>query len=198
MLHNESELLSGVANGDESAFRELMRTYQPLLLTYVYQLTKSESVSEEIVQDVFLKVWMGRESLAGVRDFKSYLFIICRNYALDQLRKLLRERERASAWENEQDTSAAVTASSDNNDFFFTLLDEAVAQLAPQQQKVYLMARRQGLSHAEIARQTGLSVLTVKKYMKLALAAITTYIKSRLPDVSLVLIAMAMGLENYF
>lgn len=196
-LNNESELLSGIARGDERAFRQLMLTYQPLLLTYVYQLTRSESAAEEIVQDVFLKIWMGREALEGVQKFKNYLFIVCRNYALDQLRKIARERELASRWESEQEFTGQA-APADTDEAIFTLLDEAVNNLPPQQQKIYLMARRQGLAHAEIARQTGLSVLTVKKYMKLAIAAITEFIKSRLSGVSLVLIAMAVAVENIF
>ncbi|UYQ94144.1 sigma-70 family RNA polymerase sigma factor [Chitinophaga horti] len=190
-------MLSRTAGGDEYAFRELMLAYQPLLLTYVYQLTRSESHTEEIVQDVFLKIWMGREALEGVHRFKNYLFIICRNYALDQLRKLVRERELAAEWETEQEHTAAGSPA-DTDEQVYTLLDEAVNHLPPQQQKVYLMARRQGLPHAEIARQTGLSVLTVKKYMKLAIAAITEYIRSRLPGVSLVWIAMLTGLDIIF
>ncbi|WP_295128490.1 RNA polymerase sigma factor [uncultured Chitinophaga sp.] len=195
--NNERELLLHIARGDENAFRELMFAYQPLLLTYVYRLTKSESHAEEIVQDVFLKVWMGREALEGVQNFKNYLFIICRNYALDQLRKIVRERELAAEWENEQEHTPAIS-DTETDEFIFTLLDEAVNQLPPQQQKVYLMARRQGLSHAEIAMQTGLSVLTVKKYMKLAIAAVTEYIKARLSGVSLVLVAMLAGLDIIF
>jgi RNA polymerase sigma-70 factor (family 1) len=195
--NNERELLLLITQGDENAFRELMFAYQPLLLTYVYRLTRSESHAEEIVQDVFLKVWMGREALDVVQNFRNYLFIICRNYALDQLRKIVRERELALEWENEQEHKQTVT-DTETDEFIFTLLDEAVNQLPPQQQKVYLMARRQGLSHADIARQTGLSVLTVKKYMKLAIASVTDYIKARLSGVSLVLVAMLLGLDIIF
>ncbi|MGX5819859.1 RNA polymerase sigma factor [Chitinophaga lutea] len=198
MLKNESELLTQVANGNEKAFRELMQVYQPLLLTYVFQLTRSAATAEEIVQDVFLKIWMGRESLAGVQRFRSYLFIMCRNYALDQLRKIIRERRKAAEWEKEQPLSPTDDpAGHDAAAAFFTLLDEAVNHLPPQQQKVYLLSRRNGLSHAEISQETGLSVLTVKKYMKLAIASITAFIRARLGDVPLVWIGLAAA-GNFF
>ncbi|GEP97600.1 RNA polymerase sigma factor [Chitinophaga cymbidii] len=196
--NNERELLVKIAEGNESAFRELMHVYQPLLLTYVFQLTKSVSNAEEIVQDVFLKIWMGREALADVQRFKGYLFIVCRNYALDQLRKIARERELAARWESEQaQLDKYPPADTETPAAIFTLLDEAVNRLPPQQQKVYLLARRDGLPHAEIARQTGLSVLTVKKYMKLAIAAITAFIRARVGNIPLVWIMFAIAPENF-
>lgn len=177
-LYNEEELLKLVAAGNEEAFRKLMLTYQPLLLTYVFQLTKSATLAEEIVQDVFLKIWISRDALVDVQRFSSYLFIICRNYTLDQLRKIAREKVRADKWENEQ--QAALLTPADPAATFFTLLDEAIDRLPPQQQKVYLMARRDKLTHAAIARETGLSTLTVKKYMKLAIASISRFIRSHM------------------
>jgi RNA polymerase sigma-70 factor (ECF subfamily) len=199
MLKNEGELLMQVADGNERAFRELMYVYQPLLLTYVFQLTRSAAAAEEIVQDVFLKIWMGRESLAGVQRFRSYLFIVCRNYALDQLRKIIRERRRAAEWEKEQALSPEYDLpGQEPATAFFTLLDEAVSHLPPQQQKVYVLSRRNGLPQVEIARQTGLSVLTVKKYMKLAIASITAFIRSRLGNVPLVWIALAAAAGELF
>lgn len=197
--YTEKELLQRTSAGDEFAFRELMATYQPLLLSFVYQLTRSQSTAEEIVQDVFLKIWMNRESLAHVQKFKSYLFIVCRNYALDQLRKIIRERKLVSQWENENNTTAFESpAASDETNALFTMLDEAVAQLPPQQQKVYLLSRRQGLTHAQIAKETGLSVLTVKKYMKLAIAAIIDYTRSRYGNILGFWIGLALSSRNLF
>lgn len=197
-LNNERELLVQIAGGNENAFRELMLTYQPLLLTYVFQLIKSAGSAEEIVQDVFLKIWMNRESLADVQRFKGYLFIICRNYALDQLRKITRERELAARWEKEQVWEDSLSpGDTETQAVFFSLLDDAINHLPPQQQKVYLLARRDRLPHAEIARQTGLSVLTVKKYMKLAIAAITTFIRTRSENIPWVWILVAVASENF-
>lgn len=177
-----------------------MAVYQPLLLTFVFRLTRSAGTAEEIVQDVFLKIWMGREALADVQRFKSYLFTVCRNYALDQLRKLIREQRRNAEWEQSQTTLpvAETPAEADAAAYFFTLLDEAVAHLPPQQQKVYILSRRNGLTHAQISKQTSLSVLTVKKYMKLAIAAVTAFIRARLGNAPLALVWLAVSAGNFF
>lgn len=197
--YSEKELLLHTATGNEFAFRQLMNTYQPLLLSFVYQLTRSQNTTEEIVQDVFLKIWMNRESLAHVHNFRSYLFIVCRNYALDQLRKIIREKKLLSEWEKDHaapDTETPATGS--EAEIIFTILDEAVAHLPPQQQKVYLLSRRQGLTHAQIARETGLSVLTVKKYMKLAIASIIDYSRSRYGNILGFWIGLAISSRNLF
>ncbi|WP_119079161.1 RNA polymerase sigma factor [Chitinophaga alhagiae] len=199
-INNERELLKQVAGGSEKAFQELMAVYQPLLLTFVFRLTRSAGTAEEIVQDVFLKIWMGREALADVQRFKSYLFTVCRNYALDQLRKLMREQRLSAEWEQLQPSLPAeeTVTEPDAATYFFTLLDEAVAHLPPQQQKVYILSRRNGLTHAEISKRTSLSVLTVKKYMKLAIAAVTAFIRSRLGNAPIVLVWLAASAGNFF
>lgn len=189
--YNENELLKSVATGNQQAFRKLMHIYQPLLLTFVTRLTKSTYAAEEIVQDVFLKIWINREVLHGVQHFKGYLFILCRNYAIDQIRKLAREKELANRWGNEPSNYYG-HAEPDTDNIFFTLLDEAIDKLPAQQKKVYLMARGEGLTHAEIAKKTGLSRLTVKKYMKLAIAAISHFIRNQLPFIATPIIILAV------
>lgn len=189
--YNEDKLLKLVAAGNQEAFRKLMHVYQPLLLTFVTRLTKSTSAAEEIVQDVFLKIWINREALYEVQRFKSYLFIICRNYAIDQIRKLAREKELANRWENDP-INHSESADTDPDTIFFTLLDDAIDKLPAQQKKVYMMARGEGLTHAQIAQKTGLSRLTVKKYMKLAIAAISRFIRNQLPFIATPFIILAV------
>lgn len=75
-LENEQALLQLIAGGDENAFATLFHHYQQHLLRVVYQFVKSQALSEEIVQDVFLKIWTGREKLPEIQQFRSWLFIL--------------------------------------------------------------------------------------------------------------------------
>ncbi|HEX6430436.1 MAG TPA: sigma factor, partial [Niastella sp.] len=68
-LPNEKELLSCIAAGDESAFRKIYDTYRPKMYAYSLRLTEHESIADDIIQDVFLKVWINRHSLVNITNF---------------------------------------------------------------------------------------------------------------------------------
>lgn len=173
----EEDLLARLGRGDEKAFRQIFGTYYPLLSSHIFYITRSFELTQEIVQDVFLKIWIGREALPDIRDFKSYLWVMARNHALNALRKIARERTNRISYLEETEISADQPQPAENA--LFTLLDQAVAGLPPQQQKVFLLSRRHRLKQSEIAAELGITVSTVKKYMQLAVEFITKYIRDR-------------------
>jgi len=174
--YSEKNLLIKVSAGDEDAFRQLFLKYHQQLGIHIFRITNSVDIAEEIVQDVFLKIWMSRETLVRVRNFKAYLFVISKNHTLNCLRKLSRERIYKKEWE---DSSVKIlTSESDSSNRYYCLLDEAIDLLPPQQQKVYLLSRHERLRYTEIANRLNLSCETVKKYLQIATASITAYVKT--------------------
>lgn len=161
-------MLCRVADGDEAAFGLLFNAYHQRLGAYIYRLTESFQATQEIVQDVFVKIWLKRATLSEVSCFDAYLFAAARNHAFNYLRKVARERSRLA------DLPAA--GAGEETDDRLALLDQAIDHLPRQQKNVYLLHRRQGLSHAEIAERLHLSVETVKKHMSLALRSIREYL----------------------
>jgi RNA polymerase sigma-70 factor (family 1) len=181
-VHNESVLLAQVARGDEKAFTVLFHAYHQSLGEFVMTLTESAEMTAEIVQDVFIKIWMSRQELAGVEKFTAWLFILTRNYTLNCLRKSANDRKKQVQYGQYVTTVAPQIAEIPAADTdYFSLIESAVAQLPPQQQQVYLLSRKEGLKHAEIAQQMGISKETVKKYVQLAVKAIAGYIKTNAP-----------------
>ena len=174
----EKELLAKVALGNEHAFSELFHNYHQQLGTHIYRVTGSLELAEEIVQDVFLKIWMNREILTGVENFRAYLFVISKNHALNCLRKLAKERIHQKTIE-ENAIALSLTDTSENNGYY-TLLDEAIDHLPPQQQKVYLLSRHNRLKYDEIANKMGLSRETVKKYLQASTLSITNFVHSNI------------------
>lgn len=190
--HEEKELLIRIAAGNQSAFRKLFMSHHQQLGTYIYRITNSTEIAEEIVQDVFLKIWLNREALAGVQNFKAYLFVVSKNYALNCLRKLAKERILKNQWEN-----AFINAREDDDlNEHRKLLDKAIDQLPPQQQKVYLLSRHKRLKYAEISDEMNISSDTVKKYLQIANASITTYVKENLESALLLLAFFNSFLKN--
>lgn len=189
ILPSEKELLLRVANGDEHAFSELFNTHHQLLGTHIYRITDSVELAEEVVQDVFLKIWMSRETLTTVQNFRAYLFVISKNHALNCLRKVAKERIHQKTLE--ENAMSLIPQDNPGLDGYYSLLDEAIDHLPPQQQKVYLLSRHNRLKYDEIASQMGLSRETVKKYLQGATHSITTFVQSNIDVSAIVLLVSA-------
>ncbi len=189
-LHEGKELLMQVASGNEFAFRNLFNLYHQRLGTYIFRITDSMEMAEEVVQDVFLKIWIKREALAQVENFNAYLFVISKNHALNCLRKQAKEWLLKKEWDNYIDTTVSVEDSAISN--YYSLLDEAIDQLPPQQQKIFLLSRHERLKYTEIADRVDLSKETVKKYLQIATHSIKAYMQTKLvlPGVILLLLIL--------
>jgi RNA polymerase sigma-70 factor (family 1) len=183
----EKELLMKVASGDEHAFSELFKSYHHLLGTHIYRITNSAELAEEVVQDVFLKIWLSRETLLTVENFRAYLFVVSKNHALNCLRKLAKERTHQKSLE--ENVNVFDPEKANCLDPYYSLLDRAIDHLPPQQQKVYLLSRHKRLKYDEIASQMGLSRETVKKYLQGATHSITHFVQSNSDVIALMIIA---------
>lgn len=173
---SESDQLIKVAEGDEIAFQQLFLKYHHQLGTHIFWITNSIDLAEEIVQDVFLKIWMSRETLVGVHNFKAYLFVISKNHTLNCLRKLTRERIHMKEYED--NFIRSITSENSDSNIYHSILDEAIDQLPPQQQLVYLLSRHDRLRYAEVANRMNISRESVKKYLQIATASITLYVQT--------------------
>lgn len=180
-LSHEPVLLSRISKGDEAAFRKLFEDWHPFLASHIYHITNSTTITEEIVHDVFLKIWLTRETLEEIRDFKAYLVIVSRNHALNALRKLANETRQLKEWLKNVDEPAAT----DPTIAYYSLFDEAVDQLTERQKEIYLLHRHQRLTYDSIAQKLQLSRETVKSHLQSAIASITRYIKSRVNTLKL-------------
>jgi RNA polymerase sigma-70 factor (family 1) len=174
----ENTLLLRVAKGDEQAFAELFYAHHQRLGAHIYRITESMDLAEEVVQDVFLKIWLSRETLASIQNFGAYLYVLSKNHALNCLRKLAKERLHQKTIEENALVQASTEESGDDN--YYALLDKAIDHLPPQQQKVYLLSRHSRLKYDEIARQMGLSRETVKKYLQASTHSITSFVQSNM------------------
>ncbi|CAL1516804.1 RNA polymerase sigma-70 factor [Chitinophaga sp. MM2321] len=173
-------LLSKVAEGDENAFGQLFKSYYNQLGDFVMRITESEPLTQEIVQDVFLKIWINRDSLLAVNSFKAYLLVVARNHTFNCLKQIAKEKYQKNEWIKTalQHADSNVEGSSDSNPD--RLIDEAIDLLPPQQKKVYMLSRREGKKHLEIASEMNISLETVKKHMVLALRFLKTYLRAHI------------------
>ncbi|WP_289661254.1 RNA polymerase sigma factor [Flavobacterium panacagri] len=165
---DEKKLLLELSQGSELAFTNVYNQYKNNVYSTALRITKSKIQAEEAVQDIFLKIWQNRENLVEVTHFENYLYIISRNHLFNSIKKIARETSQISPFD-QKETGIIDTDSNIKDEQYNTILNQIVEQLPPQQQKVYQMAKRDGLSHQKIGEDLGISTETVKKHMAQAL-----------------------------
>jgi RNA polymerase sigma-70 factor (family 1) len=175
-LNTDRILLQHVANGDKLAFRQLFDLYKLRLFSFVLQMTHSKVDAEEIVQDVFAKLWEIRTDLVQVDYPGKYIYTIARNKTLNHLAKLARDRQLLQqVWLNvsqaDNSTEAILQAQESQR-----LIGEAINRLSLQRQTIFRLSREQGLTHEEIAAHLGLSKSRVKNILVEILKHIKDYL----------------------
>lgn len=173
---SESEMLQLVAAGDERAFRQLFHQHWDNIYGVALMLTKSPTLAEDVVQEVFVKVWIKREEMRAVENFSSFVFVIARNHIFDTLRKKSRDQEfvkQLIAYFNDGPSSPEQELlRKESKD----LLHKAIESLPEQQRLVYRLSRDRGLKRDEIAAELGISSFTVRNHMAKATQALKEYL----------------------
>ncbi len=171
-------ILSQVVEGDARAFRKIFDMFSPKVHAFALKLTRSHSLSEEIVQEVFVKIWIGRASLADINYFPSYLYTITRNHTFNVLKKLAMEQRAMVSLSREL---SEIADDGDETAYYQeqrNVFVHALNQLPPQQRLVYSLCHQKGLKYEEVARELNISRLTVKTHMQKALRSIKTHLKT--------------------
>jgi RNA polymerase sigma-70 factor (ECF subfamily) len=177
-IPDEKRILGLVAAGSEAAFRTLFDQYRDRVFYIGRLLLKDEIKAEDVVQEVFIKVWTNREKLTGIINFKAWLNTITRNEVYSLFRKMAGEE--SFLREMTAQKKEAMSGEALNTIAFKELqreLARAITQLTPQQKKIFELSRLDGLSHEEIAIVLQLTRQTVKKHLTDALRTIRTRLR---------------------
>lgn len=189
MERNDHELLLSVCANNEEAFKILFTRYRDRLFVYLLKITKSREASEEMVMDVFLKIWQIREKLNEIEDFPSFIFLVARNKAVDFLRLAAKDRVlRDLIWEEIETPSDRL---SDDNLIATQLrekIETVIGRLSPQRQIVFRLSREQQLSYGQIASHLRLSKSTVKNHMLDSLQFLRRHLSAHMELILIILL----------
>jgi RNA polymerase sigma-70 factor (ECF subfamily) len=169
----DGELVRRIRAGDERALEVVFRAHFAGMAAFVQRYIHSPDVAEELVQDIFLKVWAKREHLSDIDSLKTYLYRAARNQALNHLRRRRIER----AWETRrtQEGEPMTLGAADDDargQEVAAAVHVAIAKLPDRCREIFTMSRDGGLTYAEIARALGISIKTVETQMGRALKAL--------------------------
>jgi RNA polymerase sigma-70 factor (family 1) len=195
--YEEKLLLREVEKGNEKAFRVLYDNYVDRVSAYIFKLCKSGPATEEIVQDIFTKLWVSRSSLGEIEVLEAYFFSMARNKAIDYLRHLAKETGLISLLSGE--ISAIQSTALYNNSEIEDQLDavelqqliaKSLGRLSDQKKKIFRLSKVEGWSHDEIAEAMHLSKSTVKNHLSETLQYLKGQISGHPNSEALLLIAV--------
>lgn len=176
-LHDEKELLKLASSGNEKAFSYLFHQHKNKLFGYLFRLTNSQEITEDIIQDIFLKLWKDKSELINIVQFDAYLFRMAKNLAINSFKNIARQ---TLLYAEYFDTLSIEDYSTDNLlqfDETQKILNQIIETLPPQQKLVFKLSREQHLKHDEIAQMLNLSPNTVKNHIIQAINTIKQKLK---------------------
>lgn len=187
LLH-ETNLLARVASGDGKAFETVFHHYRRKIYAYAFHLLDNKDMADELVQEVFLKVWLSRHKIPEIERFDAWLFIIARNQVFDTLKHLSKEssaKARMSVVASPVSDTVETQLINKENE---RLLENALGRLSPQQKLIFTLSRHQGMKHEEIATRLNISRNTVKTHLVHALKILRNVLPLRSDTISLLCI----------
>lgn len=176
-MSTEEEVLLRMIRGDESAFSEIYRHYHPALYIYLLRFCKVPSLAEDLVHDVFLKIWEVRDRINPKLSFSGYLYRIARNHVFKTISRLATDEQmREQLYRQLADTDPAQPEEVVRTREYERLFEEALSKLTTQRLKVFRLCRQEGKSYDEAAAILGISRNAVKKHMVQGMRFIEDYV----------------------
>jgi RNA polymerase sigma-70 factor (family 1) len=173
---DEIALLKRLKEGDSTSFIQLYDHYHHQLYVYILKFVKVPEYAEDILQDVFLKIWEIRERINPELSFNAYLYKITRNKVFKLLKKIVTDDAMQTQLMNQLEEATEAPHLKLQWKMYNDLLNKAVNQLPPQRQKVFKLCREQGKSYDEAAAELGISRNTIKEHMVAAMKSVKEYI----------------------
>lgn len=173
---DDNLLLQQIADGSEKAFAVLVDRKWSNIYLQALTYVKSTHQAQDIVQEVFMKIWQARKQLPNIERFDSYLFIIARNHIISALRKKTWRPLSPDLLELEDHQILPDNALSQKN--LAELIAGAIERLPQQQKTAYLLSRDKGHTHEEIAAIMQVSKEAAKKHICRALNFLRNYLKN--------------------
>ncbi|NGM64127.1 RNA polymerase sigma factor [Sphingobacterium sp. SGR-19] len=162
---SEHEILLRLQAGDDDAFRMLYERYSRLIYGNIMRFINDESVADDLLQDVFVKVWEHRASIDPSLSFAAYLFTCSRNTAFNFKRRLKLEIECAIHLAYESAELAESVDSILHKKEVQKLIENVISQLPLQRQRIFRMCKLDGKSYQEVAEELQISVSTVRDHI---------------------------------
>lgn len=175
LTHTDAQLVMLLVQDDEAAFKELYVRYKDKLFSFCFSFLKAEDETQDMVQEIFIRIWEIRHFLEPRSSFSSFLYTVARNRVLNYLRDVDTRTQAHYALQMRKNDPSDTVESEMIYREYQKILSDAIEQLPLQRKRIFNMSRMENLSHKEIASQLDISVYTVQEHISEALRFIRIY-----------------------
>ena len=158
---------------DAVAYKELFLLYHPKLISFSTSITHSKESAEEVVSDVFLKIWQNRNSLSRIENFHLYIYIITKNLSINRFLK--QKKEKTFSIDDAVVEFKSIYLDPEQIMMTSEMVKKirfAIGELPPRCQLIFKLVKEDGLKYREVAELLNLSVKTIENQMTIALKKI--------------------------
>lgn len=192
--YEEYKLLALLAEDSHYAFQLLYDRHRNRVYQTAVRYLKSPQLGQEVVQDVFMKLWFERHDLKRFASLEAWIYTVARNNIMNRLKRLAVEWKALHHLGHRSASSDQHTLQQLDDREYSRILQEVIADLPQQQRQVFELARHEKLSYAEIGERLRISPLTVKTHMARALQQIRVRLAGKGIEIPLVI----FFLKNFF
>ncbi len=189
--YTEKRHLKELIDGNEKAFLAIFNTYRKEVYAYSLSILKSKIYAEDIVQEVFLKVWLKREDFNESLALKPYLIVTTKNMSLNFLKKATYDKKiREEIFYQSQKSFDPIYKMIQEKELK-DIQEKAIDLLPPRRKLIFEMSRNDGKSYEDISQELGISQNTVKSQMCKALKTIRIFLLKN-SDITFTLFILAL------
>lgn len=184
--YNEKILLDRSSRGDEEAFGHLFRQKKDRLYSFLMRFSPSPEIVEDIIQDIFLKLWLNKEQLSAIENLDAYLVTLSKHQLINIIRRRAKETDiltslsRDSHWKNESNRAPENLALNET----LEKLSATIEKLPNQQKLAFYLSRQADLKHEEIASLMQISKNTVRNHIIQAMRTLKKSLTSLLVSIA--------------
>jgi RNA polymerase sigma-70 factor (ECF subfamily) len=170
LLHTEKELVKKLKEGDSFAFEVLFYKYRNKVKGFAVKIVPAQVDPEEIVQEVFVKLWLKKEAVDPGKDFQSYLFSIAKHLVLDHLKSAVNRKLYFVGEHFQQDLMIDEGHENLLQEDTEEKLQRLIDEIPERRREIFRLSRFEGLSYKQIAERLNISENTVDSQIRNALA----------------------------
>ncbi|RAJ75097.1 RNA polymerase sigma-70 factor (ECF subfamily) [Chitinophaga dinghuensis] len=186
----DNDLHKRLMQGEEKAFAELYNQYQPKLYLFIHPFTGfSAQDTDEVIQDVFFKLWLRKELLPAVSAMSAYLYMMARNCLRDRYRRQQVRDQAIADFQLQQPEQLSHVEEETHFQEYSAIARKAISLLPARKKSIFAMRHDEGMSLDEIADTLGITKFGVKKQLYDAVKFVRDYLKTHAGiDIPLVLL----------
>lgn len=174
---SDEQLLKNLIMKSEFAFKVIYDRHKSALYGYCRSIIKSDAYAEEIVQEVFVKLWIKSANIKADMPLRPYLYAMVRNHCFNFLKKAAKTKSlHQEVFYNRSSSEDSLTNAMLEAEYD-AIRRGAIDALPPKRKAIFLMSRKRNMSYSEIGQELNISISTVKTQMSLALTTIREYLR---------------------